>query len=168
MDTLQSMRLFMRVVEAGSFTAAAQQLNTTTAQTSRAVSDLEAHLQTRLLNRTTRRLAMTEGGTRYFQRCERILAYIEEAEAEAGDAHAHPSGRLKVHSIAGFGQDYVVPLVARYLECYPTAQIELTLAQRMPDLLDEGYEVTLLQAREWSSRCTAAMHAERVRGVAAS
>jgi DNA-binding transcriptional LysR family regulator len=148
MDTLQNMRLFMRVVEAGSFTAAAQQLNTTTAQTSRAVSDLEAHLQTRLLNRTTRRLAMTEGGERYFQRCERILAYIEEAEAEAGNAHAHPSGRLKVHSITSFGQDYVVPLVARYRELYPTVQIELTLTQRMPNLLDEGYDVALLQARE--------------------
>jgi DNA-binding transcriptional LysR family regulator len=91
MDTLQNMRVFVRVVESGSFTAAAQQLDTTTAYASRAVSDLEAHLRTRLLNRTTRRIALTEAGKRYLHRCQQILAYVEEAEAEAGDAHARPS-----------------------------------------------------------------------------
>ena len=114
MDTLQNMRVFVRVVEAGSFTAAAQHLNTTTAYASRAVSDLEAHLRTRLLNRTTRRIALTEAGERYLQRCEQILAYVDQAEAEAGDAHARPSGKLKVHAMTGFGQHYVVPMISRY------------------------------------------------------
>ena len=114
MDTLQNMRVFVRVVEAGSFTAAAQHLNTTTAYASRAVSDLEAHLRTRLLNRTTRRIALTEAGERYLQRCEQILAYVDQAEAEAGDAHARPSGKLKVHSMTSFGQHYVVPMISRY------------------------------------------------------
>lgn len=104
MDTLQNMRVFMRVVDAGSFTAAAQQMNSTTAYTSRAVSDLEAHLRTRLLNRTTRRIALTEAGERYLQRCEQILAYVDQAEAEASDAHARPSGKLKVHSFTSLGQ----------------------------------------------------------------
>jgi DNA-binding transcriptional LysR family regulator len=147
MDTLQNMRVFVRVVEAGSFTGAAQHLNTTTAYASRAVSDLEAHLRTRLLNRTTRRIALTEAGERYLQRCEQILAYVDEAEAEASDAHARPSGKLKVHAMASFGQHYVVPAVGRYQQRYPEVNIELTLAQRMPDLLDEGYDVSLVVAQ---------------------
>ncbi|POR46166.1 LysR family transcriptional regulator [Paraburkholderia eburnea] len=146
MDTLQNMRVFVRVVEAGSFTGAAQHLNTTTAYASRAVSDLEAHLRTRLLNRTTRRIALTEAGERYLQRCEQILAYVDQAEAEAGDAHARPSGKLKVHAMTSFGQHYVVPAVGRYQALYPDVHIELTLAQRMPDLLDEGYDVALVLA----------------------
>ena len=148
MDTLQNMRVFARVVEAGSFTGAAQHLNTTTAYCSRAVSDLEAHLRTRLLNRTTRRIALTEAGERYLQRCEQILAYVEQAEAEAGDAHARPSGRLKVHAMSSFGLHYVVPAVGRYQQRYPDVQIELTLAQRIPDLLDEGYDVSLTLATD--------------------
>jgi DNA-binding transcriptional LysR family regulator len=134
------------VVEAGSFTGAAQHLNTTTAYASRAVSDLEAHLRTRLLNRTTRRIALTEAGERYLQRCEQILAYVDQAEAEAGDAHARPAGKLKVHAMTSFGQHYVVPAVGLYQERYPEVQIELTLAQRMPDLLDEGFDVSLTLA----------------------
>lgn len=148
MDTLQNMRVFVRVVEAGSFTGAAQHLNTTTAYASRAVSDLEAHLRTRLLNRTTRRIALTEAGERYLQRCEQILAYVDQAEAEAGDAHARPSGKLKVHAMTSFGQHYVVPAVGQYQAQYPDVHIELTLAQRMPDLLDEGYDVALVLATD--------------------
>ena len=148
MDTLQNMRVFVRVVDAGSFTGAAQQMNTTTAYASRAVSDLETHLRTRLLNRTTRRIALTEAGERYLQRCEQILAYVDQAEAEAGDAHARPAGKLKVHAMTSFGQHYVVPAVGRYQQEYPEVQVELTLAQRMPDLLDEGYDVALVVATD--------------------
>ncbi|ABC38600.1 LysR family transcriptional regulator [Burkholderia thailandensis] len=148
MDTLQNMRVFVRVVDAGSFTAAAQQLNTTTAYASRAVSDLEAHLRTRLLNRTTRRIALTEAGERYLQRCEQILAYVEQAEAEASDAHARPSGKLKVHCMTSLGQHYTVPAVSRYRQRYPEVQVDLTLAQRLPDLLDEGFDVSLVVGRE--------------------
>jgi len=144
MDTLQNMRVFVRVVEAGSFTAAAQHLNTTTAYASRAVSDLEAHLHTRLLNRTTRRIALTEAGERYLQRCQQILSYVEEAEAEASDAHARPSGKLRLHVMASFGTRYIVPAVAGYQKRYPDVAVELTLAQRIPDLLDEGFDVSVV------------------------
>ena len=116
MDTLQNMRFFLRVVEAGSFTAAAQQMGATTAQASRAVSDLESHLRTRLLQRTTRRVALTEAGSRYVNRCEQILACVDEAEAEAGNALAHPAGKLKIHAMNSFGQHYVVPMISRYRE----------------------------------------------------
>ena len=114
MDTLQNMRAFSCVAEAGSFTAAAAMLDTTTANVSRAVSNLEAHLQTRLLNRTTRRIALTEAGKRYLLRCEQILAYVEEAEAEASDAHSRPAGQLKVHTMTGIGQHFVIDAIARY------------------------------------------------------
>src|SRR6516225_263090 len=114
MDVLQTMRAFVTVAESGSFTAAAQLLDTTTANVSRAVARLEARLRARLLNRTTRRIALTEAGERYLQRCTQILAYVEEAEAEAGDAHARPSGKLKVHAMTSFGQHYVVPAVGQY------------------------------------------------------
>lgn len=144
MDTLQNMRVFVRVVESGSFTAAAQHLNTTTAYASRAVSDLEAHLHTRLLNRTTRRIALTEAGERYLQRCQQILAYVEQAEAEAGDAHARPSGKLRLHTVASFGTHYIVPAVGRYQRRYPDVSVDMTLAQRIPDLLDEGYDVSVV------------------------
>ena len=143
MDTLQMMRIFVRVAEEGSFTSAAQRLDITTAYASRSVAQLETHLRTRLLNRSTRRIALTDAGQRYLDRCQRILGYIDEAEAEAADAQAKPSGRLHVHATTSFGQSYVVPAVVRYRERYPSVAVELTLSQHVPDIIDEGYDVSL-------------------------
>jgi len=148
MDTLQNMRVFMRVIEDGSFTAAARYLNTTTPHVSRAISDLESHLRTRLLNRTTRRLALTEAGERYLQRCEQILAFVDEAEAEAGDAQARPSGTLHAHAMSSVGQRYVIPAISKYQQEFPEVKVDLTLAQRIPDLFDEGYDVSLVMATD--------------------
>ena len=146
MDTLHNMRMFVRVVEAGSFTAAAVQMDVTTAHASRAISDLEAHLRTRLLNRTTRRIALTEAGQQYFERCVGILTDVDQAEALASNAHATPAGRLRVHSMAGFGIHYLAPLIAQYQERYPSVQVDLTIAQRVPDLLEEGFDVSIVQS----------------------
>lgn len=143
MDLLRSMRIFTRVAEASSFTAAAQQLDITTAQASRAVTDLETHLRTRLLNRTTRRVALTDAGNRYLARCKEVLALVEVSEAEAGDAQVSPSGVLRMHAPITFGQHYVVPALTRYLEAHPQVRVELTLSQNVPDMLDEGYDVFL-------------------------
>ncbi|KWC89883.1 LysR family transcriptional regulator [Burkholderia cepacia] len=143
MDTLQMMRIFVRVAEEGSFTSAAQRLDITTAYASRSVAQLETHLRTRLLNRSTRRIALTDAGQRYLDRCQRILGYIDEAEAEAADAQAKPSGRLHVHATTSFGQAYVVPAVVRYRQRYPSVAVELTLSQHVPDIIDEGYDVSL-------------------------
>ncbi len=148
MDTLQNMRAFSCVAEAGSFTAAAVMLDTTTANVSRAVSNLEAHLQTRLLNRTTRRIALTEAGKRYLQRCEQILSFVEEAEAEASDAHSRPAGQLKVHTMTGIGQHFVIDAIANYRKAHPDVTFDLTLANRVPDLLNEGYDVSIVLASE--------------------
>ncbi|WP_322069227.1 LysR family transcriptional regulator [Paraburkholderia bannensis] len=143
MDRLHCMRIFARVAGAASFTSAAQHLDMTTAAASRAVASLENHLQARLLNRSTRRVVLTEAGERYLRRCEQILAYIDQAEAEAGNAQALPSGRLRVHATAGFGQAYVVPAIVRYQQRHRSVAVELTLSQHVPDILDEGYDVTL-------------------------
>ncbi|HZZ11108.1 MAG TPA: LysR family transcriptional regulator [Paraburkholderia sp.] len=146
MDTLQNMRVFVRVVEAGSFTAAAQSLSSTTGATSRAVSELEAHLRTRLLNRSTRRLALTTAGEQYLKRCQQILADVDAAEEEASCAHERPSGALRMHSFASIGQHYVLPAISKYRVLYPEVTVELTLSQRMPDLFEGSSDVAVIGA----------------------
>ncbi|MBB3104101.1 LysR family transcriptional regulator [Azomonas macrocytogenes] len=148
MDTFFLMRAFVCVAETGSFTAAALRLDLTTSYVSRAVSSLEDHLRTRLLHRTTRRIALTEAGQRYLLRCEQILNYIEEAEAEAGQAHARPAGNLKIHSMTGIGHRYLVKAVADYNEKYPDVSFDLTLANRTIDIIEEGYDISVVAARQ--------------------
>jgi DNA-binding transcriptional LysR family regulator len=147
MDTIQKMRLFVRVAESGGFTAAASRLDIAIGAASRAVSELEQHLRTRLLNRTTRRVVLTEAGERYLHRCYQILDSLEQAEAEASNAHVLPSGRLRVHATASFGQHYVMPAITRYQKRYPQVAVELTLSQHVPDLIDEGYDVSVQLSR---------------------
>ena len=101
-----------------------------------------------MLNRTTRRIALTEAGKRYLLRCEQILAYVEEAEAEASDAHARPAGQLKVHSMTGVGQHFVIDAIARYRRNHPDVSFDLTMTNRVPDLLEEGYDVSIVLASE--------------------
>jgi DNA-binding transcriptional LysR family regulator len=146
MDTLQNMRVFVRVVEAGSFTAAAQSLDATTGAMSRAVSELETHLRTRLLNRSTRRLALTTAGERYLERCRQILADVGTAEEEASCAHERPAGVLRMHSFASIGQHYVLPAISRYRELYPEVSVELTLSQQKPELYEGSADVAVIGA----------------------
>lgn len=148
MDVFQSMRFFVAVAQSGSFTAAALLLDTTTTNVYKAVSALEARLHTRLINRTTRRLALTEAGLRYLQRCERILDDVREADEEAGTAQTLPVGRLKIHAMSAIGNHYVIDAIARYREIHPTVMFDLTLTNRVPDLLEEGYDMSIVLARE--------------------
>lgn len=143
MDVVRSMKIFIAVAEAGSFTGAALEIDATTGYVSRTVAELESRLRTRLLNRTTRRIALTQAGERYLSRCRDILASIEAAESEASQAHATPSGTLRVHAMASIGQNYVVPAVAAYQRLYPDVAVDLTLSQNVPDLLEDGYDVVL-------------------------
>jgi DNA-binding transcriptional LysR family regulator len=145
MDKIQAMRAFIRVVDAGTFTAAAQSLDTTTSAVSRAAAELETRLRTRLLNRSTRRLSLTDEGERYLERSRRILADIDEAEEEAR-AGEHPAGVLEIHSYASIGQHYVLPAVSKYHELYPDVKIELTLSQQMLDLFGGGSDVAVVTA----------------------
>jgi DNA-binding transcriptional LysR family regulator len=148
MDVFQTMRFFMAVAQSGSFTAAAELLDTTTTNVSKAVSSLETRLQTRLINRTTRRLALTEAGARYLQRCERILDEVREADEEAGTAHTMPVGRLKIHAMSAIGNHYVIDAIAKYRETHPSVMFDLTLTNRLPDLLEEGYDMSIVLARD--------------------
>lgn len=148
MDVFQTMRFFTAVAQSGSFTAAAELLDTTTTNVSKAVSSLEARLHTRLINRTTRRLALTEAGTRYLQRCEKILEEMREADEEAGTAQVMPVGRLKIHAMAAIGNHYVIDAIAQYRETHPSVMFDLTLTNRLPDLLEEGYDMSIVLARD--------------------
>ncbi|WP_454835219.1 LysR family transcriptional regulator [Pseudomonas lini] len=147
MDLLNNLRVFVRVVDSGSFTAAADALELSTAQVSRLVADLEIHVQARLLQRTTRRLSLTEAGERFLLRSRQILEEMEEATAEARGAHLKPSGRLRVHSMYGLGV-LITPLIARYTELYPDVVFELTLSQRNPDPLEGGHDVVITIAHD--------------------
>lgn len=148
MDMLHSMRAFVRVADAGSFTAAALQSDTSTAQVSRLVSELENHLQARLLHRTTRRLALTEAGERFLEQSRAILDQVEQARAEAGGAHLIPRGHLRVHSTIGLGIQLLATLAGRYNEIYPDVNLELLLSQRQPDPLEDNLDVIITLSRE--------------------
>jgi DNA-binding transcriptional LysR family regulator len=158
MDTLRNMRIFVRVVESGSFTRAAASETMTTAQVSRAVTDLESRLRARLLNRTTRRMSLTEAGERYLQSCKRILADIDQAEAEAAAAQANPAGKLRVYGGTSFGQHYVMPLIARYQQHLPEVSVDLTIAQQMPDIIEEGFDVAVVVAAELEDSALISQH----------
>lgn len=144
MDTLQQMRAFVRIVESGSFTAAAATLDTTTGAVSRAMAGLEARLRSRLLNRSTRHVAVTPAGELYLERCRRILADIEMAEEEAGNALTRPAGKLRIRSFASVGQHYILPAVGAYRALYPDVAIELALSQRVPELFEGSMDVAVV------------------------
>jgi DNA-binding transcriptional LysR family regulator len=148
MDKFQNMRIFAKVVETGSFTAAADFWGFNSAVVSRSIADLEAHLCTRLLNRSTRKMALTEAGERYLAKCLEILRLLDEAEGEARNANVRPRGSLRVHSWGAFGQHYIIPCVASYEEKYPDVYVDLTMLQRTPDLLEEGFDVSIVLAEE--------------------
>jgi len=147
MDVLNNLRVFIRVVDCASFTGAADALDLSTAQVSRLVADLEEHVQARLLQRTTRRLSLTDAGERFLLRSRQIVDAMDEATAEARGAHINPAGRLRVHSMNGLGV-LLTPLIARYSELYPDVVFELTLSQRNPDPLEDGHDVVISIAPE--------------------
>jgi DNA-binding transcriptional LysR family regulator len=146
MDMVQSMRIFTRVVESGSFTAAALTFDSAPSAMSRAVSDLESHLHVRLLTRSTRSLALTPAGEIYLNRCKQILSDIARAEEEVNQAHLRPAGTLRIVSFASIGQHYILPAIARYRALYPEVRVELTLSQATPSLYAMGGDVAIFPA----------------------
>jgi DNA-binding transcriptional LysR family regulator len=142
------MRAFVRVAEAGSFVRAAGQLAISTTSVSRQVADLEAHLGARLLNRTTRRLALTDTGRAYLDRARALLEDLDEAEAAAAAATREVSGRLRVNAPLSFGTRHLAPLIARYCEAHPRVELDVTLSDRIVDLVEEGYDLAVRIAAE--------------------
>ncbi len=147
MDKLQAMTAFVQIAERGSLTAAADALGKSLPTVVRTLASLEETLQTRLLNRTTRRLSLTEEGRDYLQRCRRILAEIDEAEAALGQQQTTPSGLINVTAPVRFGEMHVAPAINAYLQRYPSVRIRLMLLDRTIDLLEEGIDVAIRIAR---------------------
>ncbi|OAJ55026.1 LysR family transcriptional regulator [Paraburkholderia ginsengiterrae] len=162
---LHAMTAFVRVVDAGSFTAASELMELTTAQVSRLVSELENRLQTKLLQRTTRRMALTSAGERYVSQCRTILELVDEAEGEASGARIQPTGRLRVLCMASFGDRYVVPIVAKYCAMYPAVTVEYSASQYVPDLLAEGVDVSVYLAQRLPDSSVVAQRLGAVHGV---
>ena len=143
MDTTNDMRAFVRVVEHQSFSAAAVVLGLTPSAVSKLVSRLEDRLGVRLLHRTTRRLALTSEGEVYFARARQILADIEEAEAEVTRSRGSPRGRLHVHTSNAFGVHQLAPALPEFLMRYPDIEVELSITDRIVDLVGERADVAI-------------------------
>ncbi len=147
MDKFQEMRVFAGVIDAGSFVAAANALGMSKAAVSRYVSELEQRLGARLLHRTTRRLSLTDEGEVFLARSRDILASIEESEAEISTRASSASGLLKVSVPVSFALKHLAPLWSDFLAAHPRLTLDVHLADRVVDLVDEGFDLALRIAR---------------------
>ena len=143
MNRLESMSMLVAVVDAGSLSAAARRLGMPLATVSRKIGELESHLKTRLLHRTTRQLSLTEAGSSYVAACRRILEEIGEAERVATGEYAAPKGELVVTAPVVFGRLHVVPVVAEFLAHYPEIDINLVFTDRVVHLMDEHADIAI-------------------------
>ena len=143
MDRLSSMRVFSRVIEEGSFAGAARELNLSPAVVTRLVADLEEHLGVRLLNRTTRRLSLTDTGESYLERVRHVLTEVEEAEALASAANVEPRGQLRVLCPPAFAVHQLAKHLKAFRARYPRVSLELSVPGPV-ETVDENYDVTIL------------------------
>jgi DNA-binding transcriptional LysR family regulator len=137
------MQVFAQVVEAGSFAKAAERLGMSTSAASRHVADLEAHLQTRLLNRTTRRVSLTESGRAFYERSVQLLTDLQEAEEEASSAAVVPRGTIRLTTSVNFGVRHVAPAIAAFVAAHPDVRFDVSLADRVVDLVEEGFDIAI-------------------------
>lgn len=144
MDRLQSMRVFAKVVELGSFARAAQQLEMSNAVVTRYVADLESHLGTRLLNRTTRSLSLTDAGETYLQRCAQILEDVDEAESVVTARSQSLSGTLRLVAPVMFGLHLLPDMLERFQRQYPDVVFDVQLSDRNVDIVEEGRDVAVM------------------------
>jgi DNA-binding transcriptional LysR family regulator len=142
-DKPGEMRAFVRSVELGGFSAASRELDLTPSALSKLVTRMEDRLGVRLMNRTTRKLALTAEGEAYFASAKRILADIEEAEAEVTRFSEHPKGLLRVNVGVAFGMHQLAPALPRFLERYPDIELDITVTDRVIDLVEEGADVAI-------------------------
>lgn len=143
MDRLTELEVFNRVVENSSFTAAADKLDMSRAMVSKYVIALETRLGARLLNRTTRRLSLTEAGRDFYQQTSEILQALATAEAQLSESVVAPRGSLNINAPMSFGILHLAPLIKRYLDEFADVSINLDLNDRMVDLVDEGYDLAI-------------------------
>ena len=143
MDTLDGMRTFVAVVSEGSFSRAAERLKMSPQLVSKYVAQLESRLGARLLNRSTRRLSVTEVGQAYYERCGDVLADIDEMEIAVGDAAAAAHGTLRINAPMTFGTMHLSTAIAGYQGGQPGVAVDLTLDDRVVDIVSEGYDIAI-------------------------
>jgi DNA-binding transcriptional LysR family regulator len=142
-DRFTALQSFAKVVESGSFARAAERLSLSTSALSRQVADLEAHLDVRLLNRTTRRLSLTEAGQAFYERCVQLLADLDEAEASVRPVTVEPKGTLRITCGVTFGERYLAPALAQFAALHPGIVFDLELSDRVIDLVEEGFDLAI-------------------------
>ncbi len=168
MDLLAGMRLFAEVVDAGSFSAAGRRLGLVPSSVSRQISGLENTLGARLVNRSTRKLSLTEAGRLYYGHAARILLEVEEANRAISHLEAAPRGVLRVNAPIGFGRLHVAPAIRAFLDRYPGLSIDLTLTDNFVDLVEEGADVAIRVGELADSSLIARRLAPNRRVIAAS
>jgi len=142
-DRFEQLSAFVEVARRQSFAQAARALERHVSAVSRAVAGLENRLGVRLLQRTTRRVTLSDAGRDYFKRCETLLAELDGADAEVRDLAASLRGKLRVSAASGAGQSLIAPIVPRFLAAHPSLTLDLQLTNRFVDLLEEGYDLAL-------------------------
>lgn len=155
MDLFQSMKVFSKVAELGSLSAAARALDLSNPSVTRHVAELEAYLNARLFHRTTRRLSLTETGSAYLERCRRLLNDLEEATLAAGSGTLAPSGTLRLNAPVSFSIRHLGPLLPLYAQRHPAVNLDVTLSDRVVDLVDEGYDLAIRITRNADSTLVA-------------
>jgi len=143
MDRLEAMSVFAAIVDGGSLSAAGRRLHMPLATVSRKLADLEAHLKTRLITRSTRKLVLTDAGREYLAACRQILEQVDEAERAAAGAYANVKGQLVIAAPIVFGRLHVVPVAVAFLEQHPDVDIQLRLRDRNVNLIEEHVDVAL-------------------------
>jgi DNA-binding transcriptional LysR family regulator len=143
MDRFGAMTILLKVAEMGSFSAAAKRLDVPLATVSRRIAELETHLKTRILNRSSRRLSLTEAGRLFVEASKRILEQLDEAERAAMGIHKDPQGHVTVTAPIAFGRIHMIPIVADFLATYPDIDLKLVLADRLLHLLESDIDVAL-------------------------
>jgi DNA-binding transcriptional LysR family regulator len=148
MYSLNDIVIFVSVVEAGGFSAAGKTLSVSTPVISKRITGLEADLNARLLNRTTRRLSLTEAGAVFYRHCVRVIAEAKEAEDAVSFLHAAPRGLLRITAPVSFGARQIAPELSVFLQRYPEIQVEMDTSDRPVDLAEEGYDLAIRITRE--------------------
>jgi DNA-binding transcriptional LysR family regulator len=149
-DTLTSIRVFRQVVESGSFVAAADRMDLSTAMVSKHVAYVEKRLGVRLLNRNSRTLSLTEPGSVYFERCKTILDDLEATELELGSLGTVPRGTVRVTCPSWFARQVLADNLAEFRRRYPEIVVDVSFEDRLVDLVEEGYDLALRVTREGS------------------
>ena len=150
MDRLRALEVFVAVAARSSFARAAEALDTSPANITRYVNDLENHLGTRLINRSSRKISLTESGQALYERGQAILREVAEAEAAASNS-SKPRGRLRINASVSFGVRYLAPLWPRFMQKYPEVELDVVLQDPVVDLVAEGFDMAIRISRKGST-----------------